>query len=71
MKNVEGYTRLNGSRKKSGEAKVRIPLCSVLGDVEPGTCIQYNVFDQLDGAQERKMEREIADCTLMEVKWQV
>ena len=52
----------------------RHSLCSVLGGMEPGsfqTCIQYNIFDESEGTQERKMECEIADRTLIEVKWQV
>ena len=74
-KNVVLYALLNGSRKSPGRQKCGShSLCSVLGGLESGPvqmCIQYNVFDQFEGAQERNMDCEIVDRTLIEMKWQV
>ena len=57
-----------------GKSADRTHSAAFWGGMEPGsfeTCIQYNVFDQSEGTQERKMECEIADRTLIEVIWQL
>ncbi len=75
IKNVERYVLFKGPGTSLGRQKCGShSLCSVLGGMEPGsfqTCIQYNVFDQFKGTQERKMEREMADRTVVEAKWGV
>ena len=73
IQNVERYALFKGPGKSLGRQKCGShSLCSVLGGMEPGsfqTCIQYNVFDQFKGTQERKMEREMAARTVVEAKW--